>query len=617
MTLELTSEQKLNLIGFLIGEARLDASERKTEGEIKVLWPEPAYERYRLSHKSKSVVELKAVESVLYDLISAENDAARKQAKTATSVDAGLSPSRTNLSKSKVAMSKITASYSTYLASKIRLKLQGNDVTNANHLARGDFDNLVPNDTYAQQLLGLCTDAIPPTYAPPFDLEEILSTKLEKTAQEVLRNHAALLHAHDTSQGGTDSFTLPQKMLSEDRSKTTDNVYVLSARPDLSAAFGHAYLDIKPTSVGVGLIDNDFGVLDQIGDRVYADRSAHGPISKSVTFGVTGRSAWVAIFLREDNREETIEIVRISHRAVFYIWNQLYERVQNTNYGYWLTEDGKWLVATLQYLQTDYRCCVVEHCATSSSSVYTVATPKQFTYCSESKSAIGAVGNRSCFCIKVNADFDRLNGEVGALAAVDPLYTAAGVELYASGSIVSDIAVSVSYSPPTDILAGGSRARKKGQRVFPYNNTPFYTAHLVEGAVPADKSKLITVSPGGVIIMRMGLPASTQLRKDAALWLRGVDKCLEIIHSAGYCHCDVRAANILDFRAGIQLIDFDLAVPSGSIVNIQRGSSQWVSAGTRIACLLEQSAVNSVNVAWTAEDDGEMLRQTMLNKWFS
>ena len=79
---------------------------------------------------------------------------------------------------------------------------------------------------------------------------------------------------------------------------------------------------------------------------------------------------------------------------------------------------------------------------------------------------------------------------------------------------------------------------------------------------------------GGAIVMRVG-EALPLTRENGAVWSDGVQRSLAACHAAGYCHCDIRPGNVVDFGAdGVQLIDHDCAVETGSPV-IFAGGGQY------------------------------------------
>jgi serine/threonine protein kinase len=54
-------------------------------------------------------------------------------------------------------------------------------------------------------------------------------------------------------------------------------------------------------------------------------------------------------------------------------------------------------------------------------------------------------------------------------------------------------------------------------------------------------------------------------------WTTCVHRDLAVIHSAKYCHCDIRPSNVLKFGDTFHLIDFDLSVPIGGTVVFSEG----------------------------------------------
>ncbi len=78
---------------------------------------------------------------------------------------------------------------------------------------------------------------------------------------------------------------------------------------------------------------------------------------------------------------------------------------------------------------------------------------------------------------------------------------------------------------------------------------------------------------------------------------------LDRIHSAGYCHTDIRLPNILRFGDNFELIDYGDAVKHGEEVDTYKFSTRRKQLVT----------VKSRKVIWQRSHDIEMLARTVLN----
>ena len=90
----------------------------------------------------------------------------------------------------------------------------------------------------------------------------------------------------------------------------------------------------------------------------------------------------------------------------------------------------------------------------------------------------------------------------------------------------------------------------------------------------------------------------------------GATISLRATHKAGFCHTDIRWSNILKFKGGYQLIDFDHAVRIGEKIQLTDGE-QFKGRGVR----LREYKLGDI-VEWNVDDDIEMKLNTLYpNAW--
>lgn len=113
---------------------------------------------------------------------------------------------------------------------------------------------------------------------------------------------------------------------------------------------------------------------------------------------------------------------------------------------------------------------------------------------------------------------------------------------------------------------------------------------------------------GGALVMRVGVafPLTAQSAKQ---WSFGVHRSLDACHAAGFCHCDIRPSNVVDFEDdGIQLIDHDCAVLIGRSVTFA-GGGQYEMRPLSLHSYGPSSKVKK----WTQKHDSEMVTSCVIN----
>jgi serine/threonine protein kinase len=137
-----------------------------------------------------------------------------------------------------------------------------------------------------------------------------------------------------------------------------------------------------------------------------------------------------------------------------------------------------------------------------------------------------------------------------------------------------------------------------------------------------NEEKAVASAEIGIIIM---LPALRKMNTDKdndALIFSQLHESLLRVHSAGILHCDIRPSNCLKFDQGWQLVDFDLAVPITTTVDVVglrpagkcvliEGSLQLKCAGYKVQEKFNEEINDkhdsTVEIDWTVDDDIEML----------
>lgn len=607
----------------------------ESASNIKDMTTERA-EKFYNAYGKRTVDDLKALESQL--LVAAIGSASVRTSVIDTKDAEYLSPSQRNLLGLNIALTKLESSYTNYTNSGIRIMVNGVLLNSPGNI-KNAFNRARPQDDLARSHLDIQPverSAITPNQAFPLvNLKDVLNKKTEQEAQQIIRRNAVSMHATDTSGAANEStVTLPQRMVfagAGGANTVVDNIYNLSARPDLTANFGHLYMDVKVSSPEGDLSVNDFAVLSQAGDRVYAERNAYAVIKRSITFAATSRKAWAVVYVRGPGKQETIHFNCINHDVVSFMWMQIFLRVAEIGFNYWIHEEGTLLAASLSYMGLDYKHCFTRLTAQSTSNVYTVCTPRNYYYpTGMSKSTVGVSGSTVHFCVKVHNNVESFDRESAALKSIAPTHIRGGVNFYATGALRND--KPRTYSPfvvskdgiVTLALSATKMATRHSIQLFgPSFKTPmdFWTDDITRPRsklkhLQQDQQRRYDIHPGGTIFMLPGKKPDYSSHDARAQWLRGVQHSLRLTHQAGYLHCDLRLANILEFDDNTQIIDYDLASKVGDCtVAFKKGGAQWRGAGKRVADILDAAPHTEqvVLVPYTAADDHEMLEKTMLS----
>ena len=82
---------------------------------------------------------------------------------------------------------------------------------------------------------------------------------------------------------------------------------------------------------------------------------------------------------------------------------------------------------------------------------------------------------------------------------------------------------------------------------------------------------------------------------------------INLTHQAGFCHRDLRRANLVSFNGNVQLVDYGEAVPVGSDQEVKRGGARE-EVLPRSVKEVEEGA----NYEWTKANDFEMLALALL-----
>ena len=342
--------------------------------------------------------------------------------------------------------------------------------------------------------------------------------------------------------------------------------------------------------------DQDVLVLRQSVERVVPLLQMYGYLNKAVSIASTGRCSWVVVARRDpaclDNKG-TVSIHRFPTAQAGSLWLHLCEQ----GLPFFLTSDGPRLILALRGAGLHPAACRVLFEAKSSSRVYKVTPATTFyTPSSDRITCLAVVGHgEEVLAIKVVDDAKEFSNECRVLE----LLADTRVDFYALGYVPS-----------------GGNGEPSWFRGHPPN---FSAARCIDDIAGTwwsfeDPSKALADIDGGCILMRCADRHLTS-PTDMCAAVEGAVVGLRAAHLLHWCHCDLRAGNILHFSDSWQLADWGMACPTDSRSIINSQTSQGRRAGTRVRELLRHSGSDQVTTVWTAQDDWEMLALMPYEEW--
>jgi serine/threonine protein kinase len=448
-------------------------------------------------------------------------------------------------------------------------------------------------------------------------IKSLLNSEGETQCQEQLSSlchhpYSGLIDAHNGA------FYSPSKSQSLTQNMNEVVATPLNGKIDLCSKHGPLFLEVRGRVASSGqLITNlELELLDQVLGRMFRLRGTYGQIKTAVGFASTSTIAWCFVFQTDQNFVDSMKIWRVSHKDIFAIWSSVTGKFLSDPIGWMLTTDAPFLNNCLMHLGWHPSLCSVRIIRESRSShhrVYRVFLPRSCSYSSAKRptSVTAWPNERPDFCLKVHDDgrtmssFQRESEAIAAIISSSGSTPANDGDFYAYGSMpfqsslpeFCEISVTGNGRNSLDSRSVDISQAVHARTISSIRHEACLVGKDVWNIFP---SHLPTMT-GGVILMQAGRLQVIN-HENIAIVLEGVKKSLSQVHTAGYCHCDIRASNILQFDlGGYQLIDFDMATPIDGVLTFTKGA-QFDNRGYRL-----RNAVLQEEVRWGVSDDYQML----------
>lgn len=267
-----------------------------------------------------------------------------------------------------------------------------------------------------------------------------------------------------------------------------------------------------------------------------------------------------------------------------------------------LTDDAPLLLSSLQALSIDPWICRVHLLDWSQHRVYDITLPEMVQWpkanklspdedWESGKTCVGVACDSPTFAMKVVCSNDAFRREAMVLHKIGPSFfiCSVGSSRKTNGDL-SGVVTDASFNIH-NVRAKALNSARKGEGWWRSQNRG-------------------RAQGGGVLVMRVGESKfdleNEDDEQDTHAWRCAVvNDCLasiELMHSAGYCHTDLRRPNLLQFDQKYVPIDFGDAVKIGEEVSVDEfseGRKNLVTAAAR--------CTPGSTICWGKEHDVEML----------
>eukprot|EP01041_Mallomonas_annulata_P011193 gene11193-23381_t len=396
-----------------------------------------------------------------------------------------------------------------------------------------------------------------------------------------------------------------------------NGIFTWGSKPDLSSSALPMLLEAKahdndrPPTDKILQIDKE--VILQGLDRLWAQLSFSGVLSKVVVFATTGVFNWCLLFTRStgycEPMVERLDIITISSLQLDSLWEDITTTAVEQGCQYYLTDDGSLVYQSLHKLTIPYLKCRIRYVAGINAKVYTVTLPND-------KSEISAI--EATWAIKVVRSTEEFRREAEALRDVKLEWdsTTTGRQFYALGAsdynnssygswisqeLRNDVA-SILQSFPNEMPSKKRKLRNKSTK----------------------KPWWITIGEaqeqyGGIIFMKVGEITLAEFLKvsnqDTTPIYDQIIESLNVMHRVNLCHCDIRNCNIMKFDNNWHLIDFDLSCVENAVINVYPDTEQFKSAPDAVQQHINgHKEPGDCGVIWTKDFDIEMARKCFLGR---
>lgn len=443
----------------------------------------------------------------------------------------------------------------------------------------------------------------------------------ESEAQHVLNSWATSSKIGlDTSTKGHTPWFLPKQNVQLQNGKRDEvPAFKASAKVDLILKNVPVGLELKVTPAAASgektipasasgemtTTTNDTALVAQMVTRVCVQLRVLGYLSRSVCVGSSGRAAWLVVASRPFDCREDKCVVRV-FRLSFVDAALLFVAFDKQTLENYLTIDGPLLIRALQYLSIDPGVCRVHALWNKTCRVYRVTPGMELL--AGSTRCVGvpchAADVAETIAIKVVEDPEDFKREIRALKLLVPAYQERGLFHYGLGFFSSThqekLEKNIFSSPPARLSD------------FAFHSKVWWNFAETCPAVP-DGMGCIFMWEGDTMLQR---PLTDS-------WLSavsGVSHNLEIAHSLGLCHADVRCPNVMQFQPSGDwlLIDWGLSCVLGEKIVVERAGARGERAGGRIKRLLypvKGAAAARIETEWTPADDWAMLAHMPFAEW--
>jgi hypothetical protein len=446
-----------------------------------------------------------------------------------------------------------------------------------------------------------------------------LKSTSELTGQKAVNKYVERLKAVDSSTDGSlGLFFLPRSV------GGYNAVYPLTAKADFVSKLCPMLLELKNSGLVESTRPTDVDVesLFQAVDRVFTFRATSGLIKDAVVLASSGRCGWLLRFSRDihkysDEDFEILSITRLNHLDIWRAWTG-YTNMSMRCRQWYLSPDARHLSSTLAAITHPF-CCIVRLVASSRHRVYAVSFPRLFEEQQISGArtrTFGATPHIVDICIKVidsSADYLK-ESAISLSVCAESLRQYPALKHYLLNvHNIAHGAFATMRTPRVD----------EEQQQYPTDSYQQSAARYLESVIKKSVvateltpqamlsySKLDWMSvarygyegvAGGTLVMRPGelVPLSNAILES---WCGCVFRDLQIVHDAGYVHCDVRPSNVLKFDHHYRLIDYDLALDKKNSEFTFKPGSQFEYRPAQY-----KHAQVGDKITWTPQDDISMI----------
>eukprot|EP01031_Cornospumella_fuschlensis_P026993 gene26993-32612_t len=376
--------------------------------------------------------------------------------------------------------------------------------------------------------------------------------------------------------------------------KQHDNgIFRFSGKADILSALRPMAVEIKGVShtapyskpFGSKHLDNvHCDVLEQALRRVYSVSCIQQYMANIAVFAVCSDRAWLAWYQRkmvqeELRQQESINMIEIEPSSLGYYWALLTKQaLENRNVMFLEGHDAMYLIDFLDGLQPHAaHYCRTRFITMSMNSVYAVTLPQREAEKGESLCISKSVKH---FALKVIQNQQQFEQEAQCIAQINGY-------IHSHGYGIGEGCNSTFYALGSK--KWGEECKIHNSRAFDTSKIGSLLGEIMRPALEAHEQRmrddvvpwwLYVPKPdkplaGGVILMLCGDYNHKVSASNRVLAYRGVSYWLDLIHSAGVLHRDIRRSNIMRFDRPVR---YTAVIPkekkSGKEAHEQKGDGE-------------------------------------------